>query len=131
MKTLFPILIATLLLFSCEKELSPKERALAIQKDQKALIKAYGDIVRYINLEEVDAETKCMALPIGAKACGGPKNYISFPDSIDQEELKNMIDEYSEMEKSYNKKWEITSDCSMVMPPKENIVFNGRCKAVY
>ncbi|MGB0776785.1 MAG: hypothetical protein ACPGR7_02045 [Flavobacteriaceae bacterium] len=127
MKTNLLILTVFLTLMSCSTE----DRVTSIQEDQKALYSKYNSIMRYISLEPISSETTCLSLPIGSKACGGPQGYIGFPSTIDQKELKQMIEEYTEFEKSYNEKWEITSDCSFVAPPSEVIVHNGSCKVIY
>ncbi|MDA8595820.1 hypothetical protein N9L20_04995 [Flavobacteriaceae bacterium] len=127
MKTTLLILTLFLALMSCSKE----DRVTSIQEDQKALYSKYNSIMSYISLETITTETTCLSLPIGSKACGGPQGYIGFPSSIDQDELKQMIEEYTKFEKSYNEKWEITSDCSFVSPPAEVIVHNGSCKVIY
>ncbi|WP_223606334.1 hypothetical protein [Chryseobacterium sp. OSA05B] len=54
--------------------------------------------------------------PMGAKACGGPQQYIAYPKKIEST-LSPRIEEYTQKIKTFNEKYNITSDCMMVMPP--------------
>ena len=125
----YPFVLGLLFILTvgCEK----KDDVTSIQQDQLELNRKYSSIMRYINLEDVGENISCQSLPIGSKACGGPQGYVAFPESINQEELEEMIEEYTEFERDYNEKWGITSDCSHVSPPIEVIVQNGKCKAVF
>lgn len=125
----YPFVLGLLFILTvgCEK----KDDVTSIQQDQLELNRKYGNIMRYINLEDVGENISCRSLPIGSKACGGPQGYVAFPESINQEELEEMIEEYTEFERDYNEKWGIISDCSHVSPPIEVIVQNGKCKAVF
>jgi len=127
MKTKLLILSLFITLASCSTE----DRVTSIQEDQKELYNKYNSILRYISLEPITDQTTCMSMAIGAKACGGPQGYIGFPSSIDQKELREMVEEYTEFEKTYNTKWEITSDCSYIAPPSEVVIHNGSCKVIY
>lgn len=68
---------------------------------------------------------------IGAKACGGPTGYIGYSTSIDTEELEKLVDQYTDLQKEFNKKWQITSDCMYLMPPKLIKCENGQPVLVY
>ena len=125
----YPFVLGLLFIVTvgCEK----KDDVTSIQQDQLELNRKYSSIMKYINLEDVGENISCQSLPIGSKACGGPQGYVAFPESINQEELGEMIEEYTQFERDYNEKWGITSDCSHVSPPIEVIVQNGKCKAVF
>lgn len=55
--------------------------------------------------------------PNGHKACGGPKEYIAYSSNIDTTLFLELVKEYTSLEKEYNQKWEIVSDCSTPQEP--------------
>lgn len=71
---------------------------------------------------ESEASAKCSNAsewtfaPMGAKACGGPMLYIAYPKKTETSILPR-INAYTEKVKAFNEKYNITSDCMMVMPP--------------
>lgn len=73
----------------------------------------------------------CESIAFGSKACGGPKTYLAFSSSINVELLQQKVATYNALENSFNKKWGIISDCSVVMPPASVQCINGKCTAVY
>lgn len=73
----------------------------------------------------------CNYIAFGSKACGGPKTYLVFSTSINVELLQQKVATYNALENSFNKKWGIISDCSVVLPPTSVKCINGKCVAVY
>lgn len=73
----------------------------------------------------------CESIAFGSKACGGPKTYLVFSTSINVELLQQKVATYNALENSFNKKWGIISDCSVVLPPTSVKCINGKCVAVY
>lgn len=71
----------------------------------------------------------CEFIAFGSKACGGPKTYLAFSTSINVELLQQKVATYNALENSFNKKWGIISDCSVVMPPTSVACINGKCEA--
>jgi len=76
-------------------------------------------------------ENTCYSVGFGSKPCGGFWEYLVYSNSIDVVDFLAKINNYNELEKKYNIKYNILSDCFLVMPPKETICENGKCKAVY
>lgn len=58
---------------------------------------------------------------LGVKACGGPVSYIAYSNKIDVKTLLEKVDLYNQKSIEYNKKYNLVSDCMLVMQP-ENIV---------
>ncbi|NML71229.1 hypothetical protein HHL23_15670 [Chryseobacterium sp. RP-3-3] len=54
--------------------------------------------------------------PMGAKACGGPQQYVAYPKKIETTLLPR-IEDYTQKVKTFNEKYNITSDCMMLIPP--------------
>lgn len=73
----------------------------------------------------------CESIAFGSKACGGPKMYLVFSNSINVELLQQKVATYNALENSFNKKWGIISDCSVVLPPTSVACVNGKCTAIY
>ncbi len=76
-------------------------------------------------------ENTCYSVGFGSKPCGGFWEYLVYSNSIEVVDFLAKIQDYNELEKKYNVKYNILSDCFLVMPPKETICENGKCKAVY
>jgi hypothetical protein len=71
---------------------------------------------------DAEASAKCTDAsewafaPMGTKACGGPQLYIAYPKKKEASILSR-INVYTEKMKAFNEKYNITSDCMMIMPP--------------
>lgn len=71
------------------------------------------------------SEKNWRTAPVGAKACGGPAFYIAYPIAKEEAAL-NLIKRYTEMQAAFNAKYQIMSDCAMVMPPAGIQCINGK-----
>ena len=83
--------------------------------DLKAEITVLADSEKCSN----PADWKTVGL--GVKACGGPVSYIAYSNKIDEKAFLEKVDLYNQKMTGYNKKYNLTSDCMLVMQP-ENIV---------
>lgn len=68
---------------------------------------------------------------IGSKACGGPSGYIAYFKNIDTNEFIKKVERYTVNQHAFNEKWNITSDCSVVNPPKKVVCENDKPKLLY
>lgn len=75
--------------------------------------------------------SSCDYLAFGSKACGGPKAYLVFSNSIDVSLLQQKVATYNALENAYNQKWGIISDCSYLLPPTSVECVSGKCTAIY
>lgn len=72
---------------------------------------------------------QCRVAPVGAKACGGPRYWITWcPASTDSAALFQKLDELRTAEQNFNKVHGVISDCSIVGPPTP-VVNAGVCRA--
>jgi hypothetical protein len=72
---------------------------------------------------------QCRVAPVGAKACGGPRYWITWcPASTDSAALFQKLDELRTAEQNYNQVHGVISDCSIVGPPTP-VVSAGVCRA--
>ncbi|UCE92943.1 MAG: hypothetical protein JSV73_08960 [Flavobacteriaceae bacterium] len=74
---------------------------------------------------------RCYSVGIGSKPCGGFWEYIVYSNSIDVVDFLAKIQELNEMEKVYNEKYSIQSDCFIAMPPSSIDCVDGKCKGVF
>lgn len=100
--------------------------------DQAQLDKLRAEIEAEISKEKcTDATTnEWKPAPMGSKACGGPKSYIAYPAKLEAQILPK-IENYNKKESEFNKKYNITSDCSLVGEPVGIRCINGKAEVVY
>ena len=55
--------------------------------------------------------------PMGSKACGGPIRYIAYHVSVENQFL-DLVNEYTSRQEAFNKKYDVISDCSLLVAPK-------------
>lgn len=120
-------LCTTLTLVSCNttknadtnlpKDISERPADEDSQKyEQAQLDKLKASIQSETAKEKCDNTSDWTFSPMGAKACGGPQQYIAYPKKIETIILPR-IEEYTQKVKAFNEKYNITSDCMMVTPP--------------
>jgi len=109
--------------FQCDSNAGSDDQSF----DLVTLQQEKQEILDYIAQFSCGENTTCMSLPFGSKACGGPQEYLVFPSSVDLEYLTEKVNNYNEMENSYNLAYNIVSDCMAVMPPQNIGCVNGVC----
>lgn len=71
----------------------------------------------------------CRAVPLGAKACGGPRAWLPYcPASTDLPALQAKLAELEVVEQALNRRYNIASDCSYLAEPRLEAV-GGSCRA--
>lgn len=118
-------LISALFLFSsCDKD--------TIQTDeQQALAQLFSAIKMMAENSTCGENEELKYIAIGAKACGGATGYLAYSSSINVSTFESMVANYTEMQRNYNRKWSVISDCSLVGQPKSVTCENGKPKLVY
>lgn len=138
MKNLLILSLALLSLASCKSKKSaesaenlPKDIALkpennlSQQNDRDELSKKIKEITLIIAAEPCIDPTEWKFTAIGAKPCGGPSSYIAYPAKLESEILPK-IQNFTAMQSAFNKKYNLMSDCAMVMPPSGIKCQNGK-----
>lgn len=70
---------------------------------------------------------QCRDMAFGSKPCGGPWEYLIYSsETLDIEELEDLVAEYTAFEKNLNKRYGWMSDCSTPNPPHPTCS-NGHC----
>ncbi len=95
--------------------------------DRQALDTKRHNIVSYINTASCSTPSGCRAIAFGAKGCGGPWEFFIYPTTLDTAKLIQLVDAYTQEEKSFNLKWKVISDCSLVTLPDSTRCVNGTC----
>ena len=115
MKGTLIFLIATLL-FSCE--LASDE---PLQASYEELLSQQQEIIKLSESVSCTNSSEWKITPLGSKACGGPARYIAYHASVEKEFL-DLVNRYTALEKAYNEKNNVISDCMLVAAPKASLV---------
>ncbi len=114
MKRFLMLLMTLGIVVACEKSETTNQEA-----DRERLNKMRQEIMDRIDAIPCENAEDWRPEALGSKACGGPKEYIPYPQAADESgELLDSIKAYNAAEAEFNKKYKIVSDCMAIMPPK-------------
>ena len=99
--------------------------------DLKVLSDLGNEITVLIESSVCIDETECAFIAFGTKPCGGPWGYLVYSNSIDTDELIEKVERFNQLQNTYNLRYNITSDCSVVSSPDALICEDNKCKTVY
>lgn len=135
MKNLALILISLLILSCKSSSIAPADlpRDITLKPDNTISQSedAHALKSKITQIEKLIAATPCNDpeswefSPIGAKACGGPSSYIAYPKNA-ADKILPLIEEFTTMQRAYNKTYNIMSDCMLVPPPSAIQCENGK-----
>ena len=123
------VLMTFVLISGCKPGLNIDNSAK--EDEQANLAKLMDEIIVLSKKVNCEDAKEWKFVPIGAKACGGPAGYISYSIKINSDDFIKKVSTYTTESENFNKKWGITSDCSLVNPPKEVKCENGKPVFVY
>ncbi len=108
--------IATFLisLFVVSCELATTEPILVTAEE---LLSAQAEIIRLAESVPCTNASEWKFTPMGNKACGGPARYIAYHQSVEREFL-DLVNRFTPLQKAYNEKNNVISDCLLVGPPR-------------
>ena len=87
------------------------------------------EIDEEIGEAEASDVAACRTLPLGAKPCGGPWEFLVYSvEASDSTRLAELAAEYDSLDAERNRACELVSDCMMLMPP-DVALDGGRCVA--
>ena len=127
----FPfIVVGTLLLAGCSF-LQQDERDSQIPSTVDGIAKRLAELKHEINAEvgsaRAETSSQCHTLEMGFKACGGPETYLVYSTFQTNElRLRDLVAEYTMLDKEYSMRLVLGSDCALVTPPDVELV-DGRC----
>ncbi len=108
--------IATFLisLFVVSCEIATTEPILVTAEE---LLSAQAEIIRLAESVPCTNASEWKFTPMGNKACGGPARYIAYHQSVERE-LLDLVERFTSLQKTYNEKNNVISDCMLVGPPR-------------
>ncbi|MEL4457274.1 hypothetical protein [Lutimonas vermicola] len=123
----FLLLLMTFLVIYCDDsdQISPQEA------EKEVIDNLTIEIKNLAGTSICSEEYSCYSVGIGAKPCGGFWEYIVYSNSIDIVTFLAKIETLNELEKEYNEKYSIQSDCFIAMPPSSITCVDGKCTAVF
>jgi len=98
--------------------------------DKLVLDRMRREIIDFIGTPSCGGSGDCLCIPLGVKPCGGPWEYLVYSAAtIDVNTLAFMVARYDAFNDGFNQRYNIASDCMLVMPPRVGCV-GGLCKAL-
>jgi hypothetical protein len=104
----------------CDEEKTPgiTQELLNVKKQE---------ILSYISQFSCAEASSCNYIAFGAKPCGGPREYLAYPSTVDLTTLQTLVEEYYVMDNAYNIQTGAVSDCALVSPPINLDCVEGNC----
>ena len=119
------IFLLAVLLASCE--LATTEPLLVSYEE---LITAQEEITKLSQSVPCTNASEWKFTPMGSKACGGPASFIAYHQSVEREFL-DLVERFTRLQKEYNEKNNVLSDCLLVGPPRTIQCEGGKAILVY
>lgn len=69
-------------------------------------------------------------IAMGSKACGGPTRYIAYHRSV-AEDFLDLVNQFTRLQEEYNLRYNVVSDCMLIIPPKSVTCEGNRPVLVY
>jgi hypothetical protein len=96
-------------------------------EDQATLYRMRGEIIALIGTPSCTGQGDCRYIALGAKPCGGPWEYLIYSRAtVDELTLRFKVSKYNAFNGAYNRRYNISSDCMVVPPPRVGCV-GGIC----
>lgn len=108
----FAIFLISLFVVSCE--LATTEPILVTAEE---LLTAQAEIIQLADYVPCTSASEWKFTAMGNKACGGPARYIAYHQSLEREFL-DLVNRFTALQKAYNEKNNVISDCMLVGPPR-------------
>jgi hypothetical protein len=128
MKKLINLFVIVILFQSFQCSKSDDKIANTVTPEQ--LLSKKQEIIDYINSFSCTENGNCNSIAFGSKPCGGPREYLVFPNSVNLPQLQQMVSEFNEMDSNYNIQTGAISDCVVVSPPNKMGCVNGVCTII-
>lgn len=91
------------------------------EEESREMENLKSEITMLANSEKCSNPADWKTVGLGVKACGGPVSYIAYSNKIDEKAFLEKVELHNQRSTEYNKKYNLVSDCMLVMQP-ENIV---------
>jgi len=70
-------------------------------------------------------------VPIGSKPCGGATHFVLYSVKIDTSLFLQKVENYTQKQKAFNIKYQMSSDCSTIIAPKSVECVNEKPALIY
>lgn len=120
-------IVLVVVFFSCQKDkdYQVQENTIKIaitddtfQYEDDTILKDLYDEIKVLSSEcECSNSSEWNFTVIGAKACGGPVEYIAYSSKLNTTEFLDKVDYYTTQQKKYNEKWGVLSTCDLPVAP--------------
>ena len=100
-----------------ENELVVKRELTAQEIEHRNLMDLFNEIQNLSYSVSCSDANDWLFTVYGAKACGGPQGFIAYSSLIDTVSFLEKIETYTQVEKDFNFKYGVVSDCSIPNAP--------------
>jgi hypothetical protein len=123
-----PLFIIALVTGGIAAQCPPEQTRLGT--DQENIARLEREARAIAKTEGCASADQCRSVPVGDRACGGPRDYIVYcARTTDSAALYRKVDELKKAEMAFNKKSGAMSTCEFRMPPTVG-ASGGQCKAI-
>lgn len=140
MKNLLCLAIIATISFSCKSTINPDtlpkplpqrptenpENGNLTQQEAEEMQNLKSEIITLSQSEKCSNATDWKSVGLGVKACGGPVEYIAYSNKIDEAKFLEKVNLYNQKSTEYNKKYNLVSDCMLVVQPENIVCENGK-----
>ncbi|UQB68239.1 hypothetical protein [Epilithonimonas zeae] len=104
---------------------NPDDTTNLTQQEEQEMEGLKSEILTMAKSEKCTSSADWKTVGLGVKACGGPVSYIAYSSKIDEARFLEKVNLYNQKSTEYNKKYNLVSDCMLVMPPEKIECENG------
>jgi hypothetical protein len=124
----FLFIVFSIFCFSCNTDDSSTK-----ETETQSITKMYDEIISasMVNSTPCTNPAEWSFTAIGSKACGGSTGFIAYSLKINVSEFLKKVENYTNAQAAFNKKWGIMSTCDIILPPKRVDCVNGKPTLVY
>ncbi|GAA3647998.1 hypothetical protein GCM10022397_36100 [Flavivirga jejuensis] len=108
-----------------ENELVVKKELTEQEQDHRDLMDLFDEIYQLSTSISCTNANDWTFTTYGSKACGGFQGYIAYSTKIDTVAFLKKVEDYTNLEKAYNIKWDIVSTCDLPAQAKGVVCENG------
>ena len=101
------------------------------EQEMQQLEKMYAEISLLSVSQECNNSADWDYTAIGSKACGGPTGFIAYSLKINTAAFLEKVKSYTNAQKEFNEKWNISSTCEVPPAPISIKCENGKARLIY
>ena len=101
------------------------------EQEMQQLEKMYTEISLLSVSQECNNSADWDYTAIGSKACGGPTGFIAYSLKINTAAFLEKVKSYTNAQKEFNEKWNISSTCEVPPAPISIKCENGKARLIY